>query len=162
MPPPAPLVAGQENGGKRSMGIDTAGLGDIVRRHATERPDAAAIVQAGRITTYRALDRAASRVANGLIAEGITLQTRIAHLDKSSDIFFELLFGIAKAGAVMVSVNWRLAPPELLQIVNDAEAEILFVGSEFLPVVEKIKDELKTVRKVVALDGRHVGGEEFP
>ena len=88
-------------------------------------------------------------MANGLIAEGIKPQARVAHLDKSSDLFFELLFGVAKANAVMVSVNWRLAPPEVLHIVNDAEAEILFVGEEYFPVVEKIRDELTTVRKIV-------------
>ena len=80
-----------------------------------------------------------------LIADGIRPQARVAHLDKISDLFFELLFGVAKANAVMVSVNWRLAPPEVLHIVNDAEAEILFVGEEFFPVIEKIRDELKTV-----------------
>ena len=132
------------------MSIKITGLADIVRRHATDRPDAAALVHAGHKTTYAQLDRAAGRVANGLIADGIKPQARVAHLDKSSDIFFELLFGVAKANAVMVSVNWRLAAPEVLHIVNDAKAEILFVGEEFFPVVEKISDELKTVRKIVA------------
>src|SRR6185436_15526743 len=87
-------------------------------------------------------------------------QARIAHLDKSTDLFFELLFGIAKAGAVIVSVNWRLAAPEIAHIVNDAEAEILFVGEEYFPVIEKIRSELKTVRKVVAF-GRHPAWESF-
>ncbi|MFO1160956.1 MAG: long-chain-fatty-acid--CoA ligase [Reyranellaceae bacterium] len=137
------------------MAIEIAGLADITRRHAAERPDAPAIVHAGRITTYAALDREASRVANGLIAEGIEPQVRVAHLDKSSDQFFELLFGIAKAGAVIVSVNWRLAAPEVLHIVNDAEAEILFVGEEYFPVVERIRDQLTTVRTIVALGGGH-------
>ena len=75
------------------MRIEMTGLADIVRQHASQRPDAAAIVHAGRTTTYGALDRASNRVANGLIAEGIGPQVRVAHLDKSSDIFFELLFG---------------------------------------------------------------------
>ena len=119
------------------------------------------MVHDGRTTTYAELDRAASRVANGLIADGIKPQARVAHLDKSSDIFFELLFGVAKANAVMVSVNWRLAPPEVLHIVNDAKAEILFVGEEFFPVVEKIRDELKTVRKIVAFGARHPAWESF-
>ncbi|MFI4999063.1 MAG: fatty acid--CoA ligase [Reyranellales bacterium] len=143
------------------MGIEIAGLADIVRVHAAERPGTAAIVHEGRITTYADLDRAASRVANGLIAEGIKPRTRVAHLDKSSDLFFELLFGVAKANAVMVSVNWRLAPPEILHIVNDAEAEILFVGEEYFPVVEKIRGELKTVRKIVAMGGRHAAWDSF-
>src|SRR5258708_21201832 len=143
------------------MTIEIAGLADIVRHHASDRPDVAAIVHAGHITTYASLDRAASRVARGLIAEGVGPQARVAHLDKSSDIFFELLFGAAKANAVMVSVNWRLAPPEVLHTINDAEAEILFVGEEFLPVIDKIRDELETVRKIVAFGPRHGAWESF-
>src|SRR5689334_19417931 len=115
------------------MAIEIAGLADIVRRHAARQPDAPAIVYDGRATSYAALNRAASRVANALIAEAIGPQARVAHVDKSSDRFFELLFGVAKANAVMVSVNWRLAPPEVLHIINDAEAEILFVGEEYFP-----------------------------
>ena len=143
------------------MNFEMAGLADIVRVHAARRPDAAAIVYQGRTTTYAGLDRAASRVANGLVAVNIKPQARVAHLDKSSDLFFELLFGAAKANAVMVSVNWRLAPPEVLHIVNDAEAEILFVGEEYFPVIEKIRDGLTTVRKIVTLSGRHPSWESF-
>jgi long-chain acyl-CoA synthetase len=143
------------------MSIEITGLGDIVRRHASDRPDAAALVHAGRTTTYAELDRAANRVANGLIAEGIRPQMRVAHLDKSSDIFFELAFGTAKANAVMVSVNWRLAAPEVLHIINDAEAQILFVGEEYFPVVEKLRDQLKTVTRIVAFGARHGAWESF-
>ena len=143
------------------MTMKIAGLADIVRRHAHERPDATAMVYQGRVTSYGLLDRLASRVANGLIAEGIRPQVRVAHLDKSSDSFFELLFGVAKAGAVMVSVNWRLAAPEILHIVNDAEAEILFVGEEYFPVIESIRDRFTRVRKIVSLGGRHADWEAF-
>jgi len=72
------------------------------------------------------------------------------------------MFGVAKAGAVMVSVNWRLAPPEVLHIVNDAEAEILFVGEEYFPLVEKIRANSRSVRKIVTLGGRHIAWQPFP
>jgi acyl-CoA synthetase (AMP-forming)/AMP-acid ligase II len=143
------------------MGIEIIGLADIVRLHARAQPERAALVYQGRTTSYAGLDGAASRVAQGLIADGIRPQRRVAHLDKSSDHFFELLFGVAKANAVMVSVNWRLAPPEVLHIVNDAEAEILFVGAEFFPVLEQIRGQLKTVAKIVAIDGTHAVWEPF-
>jgi len=39
------------------MTIEIAGLADIVRHHASDRPDVAAIVHAGHITTYASLDR---------------------------------------------------------------------------------------------------------
>jgi acyl-CoA synthetase (AMP-forming)/AMP-acid ligase II len=142
------------------MAIEIAGLADIVRIHGRQQPDAPALVYEGRATSYAALDRAASRVANALIADGVRPQARVVHLDKSSDQFFELFFGVAKANAVMVSVNWRLAPPEVLHIVNDAEADILFVGEDYFPVIEKIRGDLKTVRKIVAF-GRHPEWEPF-
>ncbi len=143
------------------MPIQIASLADIVRIHGAERPNATALVYEGRKTSYAELDRASNRVANALIADGIRPQARVAHLDKSSDLFFGLLFGIAKANAVNVSVNWRLAPPEVLHIVNDAEAEILFVGEEYFPVIDKIRSELKTVRKIVTMSGRHPGWDDF-
>jgi long-chain acyl-CoA synthetase len=143
------------------MAIEIACLADVVRIHGAERPCTPAIVYDGRTTSYAALDRASSQVANALIADGVRPQGRIAHLDKSSDLFFELLFGTAKANAVIVSVNWRLAPPEILHIVNDAEAEILFVGEEYFPLIETIRSGLKTVRKVIALDARHPDWEAF-
>ncbi len=143
------------------MTTKIAGLADIVRSHARERSTANAIVYQGQATSYGLLDRAASRVANGLIAEGIRPQVRVAHLDKSSDSFFELLFGVSKANAVMVSVNWRLAAPEILHIVNDAEAEILFVGEEYFPLIESIRDRLTRVRRIVSLAGQHGDWEAF-
>ncbi len=143
------------------MGMQMVGLGDIVRTHAAGQSEAVALVHEGRPTTYGELNRAANKVAQGLIAERIRPQARVAHLDKSSDLFFELLFGVAKAGAVMVSVNWRLAPPEVLHIVNDAGAEVLFVGEDFFPVIDKIRDELRTVRKIIALSRTHPGWESF-
>jgi acyl-CoA synthetase (AMP-forming)/AMP-acid ligase II len=130
-------------------------LGDIPRYHAAERPDRVALWFEGRETTYAELDRHASQVANGLIAAGLTPGSRVAHLDKNTDWFFELVFGTARANTVLVSVNWRLAPPEVAFIINDARAEVLFVGEEFYPVIERIREQLTTVRHIVTLAGPH-------
>ena len=82
-------------------------------------------------------------------------------LDKNSDQFFELWFGAAKARDVLVPVNWRLAPPEIAYIVNDAEAEMLFVGEEYVETIERLLPELRTVKQVVALAGSHPDWEEY-
>jgi long-chain acyl-CoA synthetase len=140
---------------------DIRSVADMIRRRAAEHPDVPALVYAGTATSYRDLDRRSSRVANGLLAEGIAPQVRIAHLDKSNDLFFDLMFGCAKANAVLVSVNWRLAPPEIAYIVNDCEAEILFVGEEYVPVIEKIRAELTRVKTIVVFGPRHGSWEAF-
>jgi len=136
-------------------------LNDITRVNAAARPDAVAMVFEDRETSYRDLDQRACRIANALRAEGCAEQARIAVIDKNTDLFFELMFGAIKASAVLVPVNWRLAPPEVAGIVNDAKAEILFVGPLYFDVVDRIRAELKTVRKIVALSGAHAGWDGF-
>lgn len=136
-------------------------LADITRYHAGARPDKAALFFEGRETTFHELDRRASQIANGLVAEGVASQGRVAILDKNSDLFFEIFFGAGKANAVLVPVNWRLAPPEIAYIVNDSQSELLFVGPEFFPAIEAVAGELTTVRKIFTLDDSHPEWEDF-
>jgi long-chain acyl-CoA synthetase len=134
---------------------DIATVGDITRQHARNRPDRVAIHFEGQRVTYGELDRRANQVANGLIAEGLKPQARIAFLSKNVPAFFELWFGAAKADMVLVPVNFRLAPPEAAFVVADAGAEVLFVGADFYSLVDKIAPEMKSVRRIIALDAAH-------
>jgi acyl-CoA synthetase (AMP-forming)/AMP-acid ligase II len=114
-----------------------------------------------RETSYDQLNTRASQVANGIIAEGVQPQTRITVLDKNSDCFFEVMFGSGKANTVFVAVNWRLAPAEMAYIINDALSEILFVGEEYFDTIQKIRPDLKTVKKFIALGGTHPEWESY-
>jgi long-chain acyl-CoA synthetase len=128
-------------------------MADPIRAHARNSGDKAALVFEDRITTYRELDERASRIANGLVGEGVGHAGRVAVLAKNIDSFFELYYGATKAGAVLVPVNFRLAPPEVAYVINDARAEVLFVGEEFHDLVAGIAGQLTTVRKIVSLHG---------
>jgi len=127
----------------------------IVRHHARTRPDRVALHFEGQRLTYGELDGRTSRIANGLAEAGVKAQGRVAVLSKNNPAFFELWFGATKADAVLVPVNFRLAAPEVAFVVNDAQAEVLFVGADFYATVEKIRHELATVRQIVAIDGNH-------
>jgi acyl-CoA synthetase (AMP-forming)/AMP-acid ligase II len=127
----------------------------IVRHHGRTRPDHVALHFEGQRLTYGELDRRTGRIANGLIAAGVKPQGRVALLSKNNPAFFELWFGATKADAVLVPVNFRLAPLEVAFVVNDAQAEILFVGADFYAMVEQIEHQLGTVRQIIAIDGRH-------
>jgi long-chain acyl-CoA synthetase len=130
-------------------------VGDILRHHGKTRPERVAIDFEGQRLSYRDLDRRTNQIANALIAEGMRPQARIAILSKNSPAFIELWFGAAKANVVLVPVNFRLAPPEVAYIVENAAAELLFVGADFYPLVQEIAHELKSVRRIIALDGAH-------
>jgi acyl-CoA synthetase (AMP-forming)/AMP-acid ligase II len=128
-------------------------LGDVARVQARRQPDAVALSFEGRETTFAEFDAHTNRVAQGLIAAGASPQDRIAYLGKNSDVYFELVIGAAKADAVITPVNWRLAGPEIVYILNDCRAPILFVGAEFVDLVEALRPELAHVRTIIAMEG---------
>ena len=65
--------------------------------------------------------------------------TRVAYLDRSSPEVVELLFAASKVGAVLVPLNWRLAPPELAAVLADAQAPVLIAGPAFREVAEDVR-----------------------
>ena len=136
-------------------------VADVTRVHAAERPEHPALLFEGRTTTWAELDRSANRVAQGLLANGISRGRSVAYLGKNTDVYFELFFGVAKAGAVAVAVNWRLAPPEIAYVLGDSEAQILFVERPFLPQIEGIRADLRGLRKVVVIGEGHSAAEEY-
>jgi long-chain acyl-CoA synthetase len=127
-------------------------LGDMSRERAAERPGAPAITYQDRTISYGELDARSNQVARALRAAGIERGDRVAILDKNVPEFFELLLGAVKLGAVLAAVNWRLAPLEILQVVNDSTARVLLVGAEFLPCVEEIESKLETVELIVTTE----------
>lgn len=121
---------------------DLATLADIVRVHARQRPDARALVVGDQTSSFADLDERSNRVAQALKAAGVGFGDRVAFVEKNSAEFFDVTFGLAKLGAIGVPVNWRLAAPEILQILDDAGVSLVIVGPEFFRAIEAIEDQL--------------------
>jgi long-chain acyl-CoA synthetase len=111
---------------------------EIVRVWAALRPEHPALRWDGGVLTYSDLDQRSSQVARALEAEGVGAGHRVAYLDKNSPQQFELFFGAAKLNAVPCPVNYRLAGPEIEEIVKDSAATVFAIGEEFLPLAEKL------------------------
>ncbi|MGF6602399.1 acyl-CoA synthetase (AMP-forming)/AMP-acid ligase II [Paraburkholderia sp. GAS448] len=127
-------------------------LSDKVRNLAATSRDRV-LVRSGDVSmTSKDLDSRANRVANALEHEGLANGARIAILSKNSPIFYELLVGAARAGVVLVPINYRLSAGEILFILDDARVDILFVSSEFEPVFRQIAASSRTVKKSIVID----------
>src|SRR4051812_5390549 len=101
-----------------SMTMST--VADIIRTFGRERPEDSALEVGDRSISFGELDRRSNQVAAALAADGVGYDDRVAFIDKNGPEWFEVTFATAKLGAVNVSVNWRLAPPEMAQIITDA------------------------------------------
>ena len=139
------------------MAKDITTLADIVRTHGVSRASDNSLIEGDRTRTWGELYERSIRVANALQAAGVGVQDRVAFLDKNSIEHFEVFYGCALINAVSVDINWRLAPPEVEFIVNDAAAKVLVVHADFWPVIEAIRANLTTTQLIVVIGG--TGGD---
>ena len=130
-----------------------ATIADVIREHGARRPDATALVFGDDAVSFGELDRRSSQVAQALRATGVGPGDRVAFVDRNGVEWFEVTFALAKLGAVNVSVNWRLAPPEMATIIDDAQAEVVVVGPDYVGHLEKVEADLPRVRTVIAIGG---------
>ena len=75
---------------------------------------------------------------------------RVAWLGNNSPRVIEALFACARTGAILVPLNWRLAVPELVQIVKDAGAVLLIVGQDQVETAAMVAGQLSGCRVVHA------------
>ena len=101
-----------------------------IRDRARTTPDRVAIDFEGRLTTYRELDVRSERLAAGFLGAGLRRGDRVATLTGSSPEHVVVFFACAKAGLILMPLNWRLAAPELAYQLEDAEPAVLLASDE--------------------------------
>ena len=132
---------------------DSADFTAILARWEAERPQAPAISFGGSTWTWAELAERVRRAAAALRAAGLGPGDRIAVLDLNHPSCLELTLACAQIGTANAVVNFRLAPPEIVYVINDARARLLFVGPEFAGAVEKVRDRLPSVERVIRVGG---------
>jgi long-chain acyl-CoA synthetase len=124
----------------------------LVRRAAQINGTVVATVNGERTQTWREFEHKVACFANGLQKLGIGADGCVAMLALNSDRYFEYMFATPWAGGVFQPVNTRLAGPEVIYWLNDSEASVLIVDSNFVPLINGIKDELQHVKHIIFVD----------
>ena len=108
-------------------------LGLFLAKRAQLSPGVEALVEVerGRRFTYPELNARCNRIAHALLNQGVQKGDRVAFLLMNGSEYLETYFAVAKIGAVMVPLNWRLHPEELEFIVGDSGSSVLVFDTEF-------------------------------
>ncbi|MDC8756748.1 3-(methylthio)propionyl-CoA ligase [Janthinobacterium fluminis] len=104
--------------------------------------------------TYRECHQRARRLANALHGLGVGLGDRVATLAWNGYRHLEAYYAVSGSGAVLHTINPRLFPEQIVYIANHAEDQCLLFDLTFLPVVEAIAAQCKTVRHFVLMCDR--------
>jgi fatty-acyl-CoA synthase len=108
-------------------------------------------------TTYGEVTGRARRLAAALVRAGIRPGDPVATLLWNHSVHLEAYFGIPAAGAVLHTLNLRLAAEELAYIVADAGDRILIVDEVLLPLWHKLAPLVQIERVLVVRHGAKGG-----
>ncbi len=104
--------------------------------------------------TYRQTWARLASLASSLAKIGVEPGMTVAVMDWDSHRYLECFFAIPMMGCVLQTVNVRLPPEQVLYTLNHAEADIILVHHEFLPLLAGIRDKLsKQVQVILIRDG---------
>src|SRR5262245_50672338 len=136
-------------------------LATQIDRNASHAPDKPAIRFEGATLTYAQLAQRIEQAARALKSQlGVDRGDRIAILAANHPDYLVLLYACARLGAILVPLNWRLAVPELLYMLADAEVKALVVEQLFAPVIAPLRAAQPDVR-IVGLDFSPPEGASF-
>ena len=136
-------------------------MDDRLAYWATETPDAEAITYGPRTFTWAQWDDRVRRAAGGLQALRIGRGDIVSFLDKNHPACVEISMAAGSLGAANAIVNWRSSGDEVDYAVNDCGAKVLFVGSELMPTVNKIREQLTSVETVIEVTPDGADGDAY-
>src|SRR5258708_21299232 len=114
-------------------------LGDVIERNARHFPGKTAVVFEERRISYAEFASRTRKLANALGSGGLQRQARFAVLAQNCLEYFEAVGAAELAGFIAVTLNWRLSPLGLAQIVAGAAPPVLGFGAPFPAPAESLR-----------------------
>ena len=97
---------------------------------------------------YLTLANRVSQLANALEHMGVKQGDTVGVMDWDSHRYLECFFAVPMMGAVLHTINIRLSPEQLIYTLNHAEDDVILVNADFLPLLESVKDQFVSLRKI--------------
>ena len=124
-------------------------IGEALKCAAHNVPKQEAFVFEEKRLTYEETLKKASSAAGWILSQGIRKGDHIACLFKNNLEFIDVYFGASLSGTVLVPVNFRLVPNELIFIINQSEARMLFIEAEYVEMIHSISEQLPMVEHYI-------------
>jgi len=105
-------------------------------------------------TNYLNIRNRAQQLGSALLKRGMKKSDRVATIAWNNHRHLELYYGIAGSGLVCHTLNPRLFPDQMIYITNHADDRILFFDQTFIPLVDALRDKMKSVEYFVLMEAR--------
>lgn len=104
--------------------------------------------------SYKELEGRTARLKASMKRLGVKKGDRVAFLMLNDFRYVELMYAVTALGAIVVPLNIRFSVPENIYVLNDAEADLLFIHKEFLPALPALKEQAASIKHFVLAEDK--------
>jgi fatty-acyl-CoA synthase len=127
--------------------------------HAAAHPEKEALVEhagAGqpRRLTWSELDAQINRIANALVARGVTANARVALMLPNGADYLLAQQALARLGATAVQIGYRLKAGEIAHILTNAEPIATIVAVDYLPAMREARAQARLAGPLLVVGAR--------
>jgi len=130
---------------------------DFLRRAGKLYGSRLAVVDGDLRLTYAQFRDRCDRWTAGLAALGVGKGDRVATISPNTHQHLEQFYAIPQRGAVIVPMNYRLTADDFVYMATHSGAKAICVHSDYLDVIDSVRQRMPTVKHFVALAGEKSG-----
>jgi acyl-CoA synthetase (AMP-forming)/AMP-acid ligase II len=129
----------------------------LIRRNVRRFPDKVASIFGEERLTYREINERINGMINGLTNLGVKKGDRVAIFSPNHGRYIEFLFGAAKGGFALCTINFMLKEGELRFILQNSEAKAIIYHSQYHDLIERASKDCNDLKYLIAFDGNIPG-----
>jgi crotonobetaine/carnitine-CoA ligase len=135
-------------------------IGTLLERKAAENKNKPYLYFLDKEISYEDIDADANRMANAFSKLGVTKGDHVAIMLPNCPEYLYCWFGLAKLGALTVTINTQFRGESLKYLVEASDSQLVVVAPDFLPQYDEIAPKIKGVRRVVFDTTKKAGNNE--
>lgn len=133
-------------------------IGHYLTLNSRRHPGKLALIFEEKEYTYLEFNKLVNRLANGLMDLGIKKGEKVALMLKNSDHFPISYYALAKIGAVIVPMNFRLVASEVSYILDQADCIAVITDEDLAQTIEMSRKDVPAVRHIISAPVASVAG----
>jgi fatty-acyl-CoA synthase len=134
---------------------------DFARRARKLHGAREAVVDGDLRLTYAQFGDRCDRWSAALAQLGVTQGDRVGTISPNTHQHLEQFYAIPQLGAVIVPMNYRLAADDFVYLCTHSGCKVLCVHSDYLHIIDRVRDRLPGVKHFVALEGSRAGWLDY-
>jgi fatty-acyl-CoA synthase len=134
---------------------------EFLRRARKLHPGREAVVDGDTRLSYAEFAARCDGWSAALAKLGVRQGDRVATIAPNTHQHLEQFYAVPRLGAVIVPMNYRLTAEDFVYLANHSGSRVLCAHSDFLDLVDSVRQRMPTVEHFVALEGRKHGWLEY-